>query len=274
MMALARWVGVFLGWFVGDLLRIRRSHVEACMRRAGVALPRATAREMYRGLGTSLMELFLSRRAVKNVSLDQRVLDVLAARGAVIATAHTGAFDLVACAAAERVPLTVVTKHLSIGVLDRVWQTLRRRHGLKTVAAGSAAVSAGALLRRGEAVAMLIDQAPERERATTVVTFLGQPARVDLAPALIAARARVPLCVVFARRTSSGRHVAELAGVLEPPAHAGPAWAETAMRQASAWLEAFVLRHPDQWLWMHRRWKDAPPASDRRPSREITLEAH
>jgi KDO2-lipid IV(A) lauroyltransferase len=104
---------------------------------------------------------------------------------------------------------------------------------------------------------MLIDQAPERKRATVVTEFLGQPARVDLAPALMALRARVPLVAVFARRCPDGSCVAELGPVIVPPARPSRRWAEQSMIELTRALEAFVRQNPDQWLWMHRRWKDA-----------------
>ena len=254
-----------LAFVVGSLLRVRRAHVEASMRAAGVRDVAETARAMYRSLGVGLCELLrmaFTRRPI-DARNDRRALALLERGGVVVATAHTGNWDLVACATAERLPLTVVTKRLSVGFLDRLWQGARARRGVRLVGEGGAARSATAALGRGEAVAMLIDQAPERDRAVTFTTFLGQTARVDLAPALIAMRARVPLAAVFARRLSDGSHVAELAGVIEPPLRPSRAWAEDTMRTLTAWLDDFVRRHPEQWLWMHRRWKDVgEPAAE------------
>jgi lauroyl/myristoyl acyltransferase len=65
----------------------------------------------------------------------------------------------------------------------------------------------------------------------------------------------------LSHRCADGTHAADLAGVIEPPAHPGRDWPEAAMQQATAWLEAHVRQHPEQWLWMHRRWKDAPAAA-------------
>jgi KDO2-lipid IV(A) lauroyltransferase len=92
------------------------------------------------------------------------------------------------------------------------------------------------------------------------VDFLGAVADVDLAPALLALRARCPMLVAFPKRTARG-HAVELLGVLEPPEGAGRAWAESAMREATGLLDGFVRRQPDQWLWMHRRWKRASAGS-------------
>jgi KDO2-lipid IV(A) lauroyltransferase len=152
----------------------------------------------------------------------------------------------------------VITKRLSVGWLDRVWQRLRARRGVGLAQVGSAATVAARALRRGELVAMLVDQAPDRRRAVIAVRFLGETAWVDLSPALCAARARAPLVVAFPRRLDDGTHSVEIAAVLTPPPIPRREWPPRAMTEVTRLLEAFVLSHPDQWLWMHRRWKAAP----------------
>jgi KDO2-lipid IV(A) lauroyltransferase len=104
-------------------------------------------------------------------------------------------------------------------------------------------------------VAMLIDQAPERSRAVIEMPFLGAIAQVDLAPALVALRARAPLVLALPWRRADGTHALHIAAIVRPPARAGRGWAIAAMRRVTAELEAFVREHPAQWLWMHRRWK-------------------
>lgn len=266
-------IGAVLGWIAGRVLRVRRAHVLESMRAAGVADPERSADAMYRSLGRGLCELlWLAVRRAPRVPFvasdaDRAWLD--APSGAVMATAHTGNWDLAACAAAAERPLTVVTKRLSVGFIDRIWQGLRGARGVRLVEAGGAARDLARALGRGERVAMIVDQAPERARATILAPFLGRLARVDLAPALVAARARVPLVAVFARRCEDGTHVLEVAGVCVPPARPSRAWAEQAMRQVTAWLDGFVRAHPDQWLWLHRRWKGSLPG-DERTEREPT----
>jgi KDO2-lipid IV(A) lauroyltransferase len=260
---------------VGDVFRVRRSHVEGAMARAGVLDPVRSARAMYRNLGKGLFELLLaaivrSDGALRHVAVPEQAIAALRARGrgAVVATAHTGNWDLCACAVAAVVPLSVVTKRLRIRWLDALWQGARRRRSVRLLAIGRAAGAATDALRRGELVAMLVDQAPERRRGVTSTRFLGESAWVDLAPALVAMRARAPLVVAFPRREPDGRHSVEIAAVLEPPEKPSRAWAVGAMTEATRRLECFVMRHPDQWLWMHRRWKALPP--DARSGRSAT----
>ncbi len=259
---MARWLGCALAWLVGRLFGIRRRHAVDSLRRAGVHDAERVASAMYRSLGQGVFELLALllpwRRPPGVAGLDTAIARVRArSRGAVVATAHTGNWDLLACVAANQVPLTVITKRLSVGFVDNLWQGIRSRRGVHLVQAGEAARVACASLERGEWVAAMIDQAPERSRGIISVSFLGQVADVDLAPALLAQRARCPLVVAFACRTGQGGHGLELAGIFHPPRRVERAWAEQVMVEATRLLEQFVLEHPEQWLWMHRRWKRA-----------------
>lgn len=256
----ARFFGLVLGFVVGRLFGVRRAHVMRSMVRAGIDPRHAFG--MYASLGTGVFELVsvASGRAPlvperMQLTEVERKIDELRARGrgVVVATAHTGNWDLLACAAAERVPLSVVTKRLHVGLLDRIWQATRRRRNVTLVQAGNAAKPLLRALRNNEVVAMLVDQAPERERGTSVAPFLGAEARVDLAPALIAERARAPIAVVFSRRTHDGRHLAELVRVIEPRTSSPKEVMATVTRD----LATYVREHPEQWLWMHRRWKNS-----------------
>jgi KDO2-lipid IV(A) lauroyltransferase len=254
-------LGSVLAFVVGRVLAVRRRHVLDALARAGIADRGRVADAMYRSLGQGLCELVAlgvwpARALAGRVLIEEDVRAVLTpGRGVVVATAHTGNWDMLACAVAQRSPLTVVTKRLSLGWLDRFWQQTRARYGVRWVSVGTAASTARRALARGEAVAMLIDQAPERSRAQLVMPFLNQLAEVDLAPALVAMRARVPLVLIVAERLPGGRQRAVLLGQFAPPARPSRRWAEQTMQSATRALEAHVRARPEQWLWMHRRWK-------------------
>jgi KDO2-lipid IV(A) lauroyltransferase len=261
---LARVLGGLLGWLAGSVLRIRRAHVEGAMQAAGVAHPGRQARAMYRALGASVFEfLWMAVRgapalavvAIEAASRARWAQALSGGRGVVVAASHTGNWDLSACAIARDVELLVVTKRLSVRWLDRFWQSTRARLGVRLTDATGAIPRAREVLGRGGAVAMMIDQVPAARHAVPV-TFLGQPAHADRAPAVVAAAAGAPLVVATSRRDpSSGRHVLHVLAVLTPPARPSRAWIDEATRRATRELERFVLSHPDQWLWMHRRWK-------------------
>jgi KDO2-lipid IV(A) lauroyltransferase len=268
---LARVLGALLGWLAGSALRIRRGHVEGAMRAAGVVHPAAEARAMYRSLGASVFEfLWLAlrgRRALAHVRIDETSRAAWEAqlgegRGVVLAASHTGNWDLAACAIARDIELLVVTKHLSVRWLDRFWQSTRARLGVRLTDSRGAMARAREVLGRGGAVAMMIDQVPASPRHAIACEFLGQRAWADRAAAALAASSGAPLVVTAARRTNDGSHVLHVLEVLAPPpraSRAGRAWIDEATRAATRALDRFVRAHPDQWLWMHRRWKPMLP---------------
>jgi KDO2-lipid IV(A) lauroyltransferase len=264
--------GQMLGFFVGSILRIRRRDAVAALRRAGIEPAERIASEVYASLGRGVTELgWLAGRppdAVKPLfsfepEAEAAIRDGLAlGRGLVVATAHTGNWDLGACAAArwfaeEKLAssLTVVTKRLANVALDRAWQRLRAERAVVLVEAAGAARAVAKALGRGGVVALLVDQRPTRARQVAMSPFLGAPAPHDLAPALLAARAGAPLVALFSYRRPDGSHRMALGAVVSPEELRGgrPALVLATDRIARA-LDAFVRERPAQWLWLHRRW--------------------
>jgi len=259
-----RVLGALLGWLAGSVLRIRRRHVEESMRTAGIARVAVEARAMYGSLGASAVEfLWMAMRgrpALARVRFDEasqvRWNEALRqGRGVVVAASHTGNWDMAACAVARDVELLVVTKHLRVRWLDRFWQSTRARLGVTLSDADGAIARSRAVLRRGGVVAMMIDQVPLSPSHASPVTFLGQTAATDRAPAALAASARVPLVIAAARRDEAGAQVLHVLDVLQAPARPSRAWILEATRSATRALDGFVRAHPSQWLWLHRRWK-------------------
>lgn len=277
-----RWLralGAALGLLAGSVLRIRRRHVEAAIRRAGIPGSAAVARGMYASLGAGVFELlWLAGRPPRALAgcftIDPACADALhraaaLGRGVIVATAHTGNWDLAACAAAQwsadqgsTARLHVVSKRLSWRALDRTWQRLRADRGVIVADALGAAAHVREALRRGDFVGLMIDQVPERGSGVATLPFLGAPARTDLGPALLAARGRAPLLVIFAHRGPDGRHHLELELALAPEDLRGRGAIEAATAKMTAALEAFVRAHPAQWLWLHRRWKNVDVSAE------------
>ena len=262
-----RALGVPLAWIVGSALRVRRAHVEASLERAGCLAPRRTARAMYRSLAASVMELlWLAHRPTAALSgvctLDPASRAALddarrLGKGVVLAASHTGNWELAACSVAKELDLLVVVKPIAARGLDAFMTRARQAHGLGLARGEGALGPARSVLARGGCVAMLIDQVPEKEGHGIPIHFLGASALADRTPAALAASVGAPLVVVAFRREPSGGHVIEVLTVLHPPPRERRAWVLRATREATTVLDAFVRRHPSEWLWMHRRWR--PP---------------
>jgi KDO2-lipid IV(A) lauroyltransferase len=265
-----RVLGAALAWLAGGVLRIRRGQVEGAMGRA--LGPAAPADRMYASLATGVMELLwlaggprrdLSRVTAFEPGAEVRIREALAAgRGAVFAASHTGNWELAACALAETVPLSVLVKRVSMGAFDRFMWGVRNRYGVGLLEGEGALRTARREVEKRRAVAVLIDQVPPREEHGDWLAFLGADALTDRAAAALAASTGAPLIVTAQRRREDGRHVLQVLRVMWPPTRGRGEWAREATRTATDELAAFVTRYPDQWLWMHRRWKQPSARAD------------
>jgi len=269
--------GRLLGWLCGSVLRVRRRAVEDAMRRAGIAEPRREARAMYNNLGRSLFEiLWLAgagrgrrREALAQSALDcatERALLDAALRGpVVIAASHTGSWEVASFVAASALrrtgrSLTVVVKPLSVGPFNVFCMQLRESFGLRIVAPEGALAAAIHALSAGDVVVMLIDQVPDCARHGCEVPFLGASAFADRAPAVLAQATGATLLVVAAERRGAGQHIRILAEIDACNVHGMTRAdrASAATKEATATLERFCLSSPENWLWLHRRWRCPP----------------
>ena len=130
----------------------------------------------------------------------------------------------------------------------------RGANHVRTIPKDAAGAEVLRLLRAGWTMGILIDQAP-RENGVPV-EFFGAPCWATAAPALVAARARVPIHLIAMIRQPDGRYVMEVHPPV-PLVRTGDFTADLAenTQRCQAAFEAVVRAHPEQWLWFHRRWK-------------------
>ncbi len=223
---------------------------------------------MYRALGIGVFELLWTKGRDVPLStfacIDEPSRAALArarasGRGIVLAASHTGNWEIAACRLAEEGSLLAVTKRLSVGGFHRFCSDLRACRRVETVHSGDVVWKARQRLRRGGAVAMMLDQVPMRRAHGVVTDFLGGTVQVDRSPAAMAAVVGAPLVVTAARRNDDGTHTLTVLAVHEPPPDAPRAWVERVTVEATRALERFVRENPSEWLWLHRRW--AMPAA-------------
>jgi KDO2-lipid IV(A) lauroyltransferase len=260
-------IGGALGFFAGSVLRLRRARADDHLRIAGVGRD-ASARarilgKMYHHLGLCVVE-FLRLSTWTRAKIDERITfehfdrlerAVATGHGVIIVTAHFGNWDLLACISARRgIPLHVVTRELKGGGLNRAWMAERERAGVTLHPETGSAGALLAALRAGGVVAFVIDQHMP-EQFGVGVPFFGRAASTIDAPAILAARTGAPVFSAFLFREGFERH--RLAIGERIPLADGPlreAIVASTARFSKA-VEDVVREHPDQWIWMHRRWK-------------------
>jgi KDO2-lipid IV(A) lauroyltransferase len=95
------------------------------------------------------------------------------------------------------------------------------------------------------------------------VTFFNQPASTTPGLAFISAVTQAPVVPVFIHRTPDDRHHVRVLPAIEPPADRGEDSLRSATQHYTTIIEQEVRRHPDQWTWVHRRWKTRPKPGDK-----------
>ena len=178
--------------------------------------------------------------------------------GVLFATAHLGNWELSAFAHAilSGRPMHVVVRALDNPHIDALVENRRRLSGNQVIEKRDYARGILRALGRNEAVGVLIDQNAGL-REGIFLDFFGVPACVATGFAKIAAHSHAPIIPGYALWSD-----AEQRYILKfyPPIHAtGDADADT--RALHAHLESVIRDYPDQWLWMHRRWKTRPPGA-------------
>jgi KDO2-lipid IV(A) lauroyltransferase len=112
-------------------------------------------------------------------------------------------------------------------------------------------------LAAGRGIAVLIDQHLHSSDAV-YVTFFGPPAATTSALAALALRTGAPVIPVFALPLPDGRYRLVYEPPVDPPRADTPDAVHEFTQRCTDVLEMYVRRHPDLWLWMHRRWREQP----------------
>jgi len=191
-------------------------------------------------------------------------------RGVLVFSAHWGHWEAGAYAMGLLgVPFAIITRPLDNPLLERRLAGLRRGTGNLIIPKRRAVRETIRALGEGTAVAILIDQ--DAREDGVFVPFFGRPAATTPTLALLALRTGAPIVPVFARVESDGTITVRV----EPALDARPSDDRAAdvlrlTAACTAIVERHVRRDPEQWLWMHRRWKTRPPgeASAFRPREE------
>lgn len=248
MLALGSGLGVLAYW-----LGIRRAVALDGLARAfpekTAAARRALARASYAQLGRSLAELLVSPPSVRFANWDLVELAFARNRGIVAAIAHYGNFELLARSVGKEVPLTLIGRRLS-GSFNR-W--LVRTRGITVLSDRGSSTQALAALRRGEVLAIAVDQNMRPSRGI-FVDYFGTPACTTPAAAVYALRAGAPLLAAFPVRQADGSHVIFVRGPFTTEKRGHEA-VEDLTQQITTAVEQAVREHPDHWFWVHRRWK-------------------
>ena len=268
--AAGRGMGRLAYALAGGLRRTGLRNLELAFPEMSVQEREEILRGSFRSLGRQLGEVSQFPRAtperlrevVEYDSEDVKLLDVARerGRGVIFLTSHLGAWEILCFAhSVFYSPLSFLVRPIDNPLIDRMVEGLRTRFGNRPVDKKAAARTAMKLLRQGETLGVLADLNTQ-EREGVFVPFFGHLACTTAGVATLALRTDatvIPVCAPWNEaRQKFVFHGGPVLELVRTGDHERDVEVNTARFTAA--IEGHVRAYPDQWLWIHKRWKTRP----------------
>ena len=179
--------------------------------------------------------------------------------GVLALTAHLGNWDLLACSqAASGLPLSIVTRRSKNRHVNRFWMESREAFGVGMYADRNSKEQILSDLQQGGVTGFVLDQHMPPKHSTPV-TFLGRMCSATPGLAALHLDSGAPVVPVFLTRTSPGRFEVHFEPPVEEQLTGDRERDLRTLTQAyTDVIDRWVAKYPEQWLWVHRRWKPIP----------------
>lgn len=224
----------------------------------GEALPEKEARRLARRIfehqGRHMIEFFhyLRRRIEFRVeNLDHLRKAHALGRGVVLVSGHLGCFTLIGHAIRDTgIPFSGIIKlQKNPPLMNWVRNLFERNYGVEVVYKHEARSEVSTLLREGKIVIFFADQHPRGSGVP--ITFFGHAAEAAVGPAVFAKRCGSPVVPFSAPELPDGTHLLRFEEPIDPKSLS----LEEISQQWHSLLEREIRKYPEQWMWMHRRWR-------------------
>jgi Kdo2-lipid IVA lauroyltransferase/acyltransferase len=260
-----------LGWIWFDLVRFRRrlvlENLATAFPEASEAWRRQTGRRSVQHLCYSAIETFLLpflnagnfRRHIAFHGLEHVDRALAHGKGVLLLACHLGNVEVeMAAVSLQGFRVHVIAKFLRNRFLNQLVFGTRKSFGTRFIDPHGSRTAFDILhaCRRNELVAFVIDQAM-RPQYGVEATFFGRPAGTPVGLALFAVRTGAPVVPAYAYRDGGDVLHVVFEPAEEPPVERGSRddHLQRMTQNYNHRIEAMIRRHPEQWMWVHRRWK-------------------
>jgi Kdo2-lipid IVA lauroyltransferase/acyltransferase len=265
-----------IAWLAFHVLRIRRTMTEMQIRRA---MPEKTEAEIvaiaygsYINLVTTICELLWApnitsdtcSRYIVHENIDVLMDAYKRGRGVIFISGHFGNWEWLGGSLAldYRLPTAVIVRPMQNQYVDTLIEGIRENANVRVITMQRAVREVLSFLRTGGVVVILGDQSASRE--SCFVPFFGIPAATFAGAAQFALKTGAPIVMGYGVRQGDGTYHASYEEI--PSDDLGELNGENietlTVRHVQA-LERMIRKHPEQWLWQHKRWKHAPVSEER-----------
>lgn len=268
-------------WLAADLLRIRgrviRENLQLAFPQLSKQQIETLVRLQWQHLFLMIVEIAHAQRKVHLTNWRQHVRfrgkpsmvrQLLSGRPVVLISGHFGSFEVGGqIIGLFGFPTFTIARPLDNPFLDRYLNSFRSSNGQQVLPKRGSADRIDQLLGDGGSMVVLADQAAGS--GGYWIPFFGRPASTHKAIALFALSHEAPSIVTYTRRVGKALQLEIGCEAVTDPLDGDPPTAGT--RQFTSWftqrLEDMIRRNPEQYWWMHRRWKERPSRKKKRQRR-------
>jgi KDO2-lipid IV(A) lauroyltransferase len=259
-----------LAWKLAVILRLRRKVAIDNLSRAFPEKSNREITDIYRRCWKHFLQVgvemaripILNEREIKkrmDSSQGKLIKEILGrGKGAIVVSAHFGNWEWMGTAMTRAgYDITFIVTSQSNQYVDEWVDKMRSKGGIKTVNRKDAVKATLKLLKNNEVVAIMCDQ--DAGRAGVFTKFFGQPASTPRGPALFHLKTEAPIVFSSSMRGKDGRYYVVFEEMVFDELTGNRDTDELMiMQKISDRLEQEIRAFPDQWLWLHRRWKTKP----------------
>ena len=271
-----------LTFFALPMPWLRRKHVtESLMQH--LQIDREKAHELSQRVFTSFLinsfemaglKYYSDRQLMDKIRVEglEHLQEALAGKkGTIIVSGHFGLWELVPpWLALNGFDITVVVRRQNNAHIDAWMEKMRQRHGARTTDSGFGMRNILKSLRQGHILALMVDQ--DNGKQGIFVKFFNQWASAPTGPAAISLKTGAPIVPLAIFPDYDRQHLLKIYPPIYPRDFSDDIAGQQKMTAIfTGLLENIIKLQPENWFWLHRRWKTQPHDAPENPWAKLVL---
>ncbi len=192
-------------------------------------------------------------------------------KGVIIVSGHFSVWEIIPqWLALKGYKVTTVVRRQNNKYADQWFEEMRNCHGAKTTDSGMGLREILKALRKGYILALMMDQ--DNGKQGIFVKFMNKWASAPVGPALISLKTKAPVVPLYIFPNFNGKHLFKIYPAFYPENYENTVEGQQKLTSDyTALHEEIIKKYPEQWFWLHRRWKTQPKDSPNNPWAKLCL---
>lgn len=256
-------------WFDSRSRRVGRANLDVAFgERKTAAEKKRILKDSFVTIARTLIDTFWfayksAQRLERYTEIDGSMEAFFQSKAQICITAHFGNWEILGqTTALKGFPIHSIATPIKNETVNKYFIRARETTGQKIIPRRGALRQLLKVLRNQGKVAFLADQNTSEKDGGIWINCFGLPAPVTSAPAMLAGRTQTEVLLGFSRPISGGRYRVYVTDRFDPPADVSKDSIRELTERINEATEREIMRHPQYWLWMYKRWKTKKPGHE------------